>query len=141
MMKRSLLLLTLMPLYLSADGPEIKEIVDSVTYQEGSSLLKANFTIEKKENPNSVTYSEILNDQEVKILGYTLKVGTFCARYIKNKQTKEIRGSASYVAPFMREYIYFNKAIEGEEAKHYFKKLKTTLYILKKNEASAKKNN
>ncbi len=145
-MKYSLLLLTLTPFCLSAD-PEVKETVDSVTYQKGW-LLKRNVTIEKKEDPTSETYSHIVSNSKLEILGYTLaslKRTKGYVRYKKNKNTKKISASVNIYRPIT--YYYDNRNSLVDESTNLsiknnekgFKLLKA-LFVLKKHEAFVKEN-
>ena len=68
-MKRSLLLLTLIPLCISTADQEVKEKIESVTYQEGW-LLERDIIIEKKETPDRITYHRKLGPSRLKVFDY-----------------------------------------------------------------------
>ena len=141
MLKCFSLLLTLVPFCLSAANPEVKEAVESVTYSTPSktSGWVMNITIEKTKKSDSVTYSQILNSRDLKILGGTVayvKDGK-CVRYTKNRRTKEISVSTveDNITSFTTEF--FGDCTE-EEKKERLKLLKA-LFITKKHKASLQK--
>ena len=97
-MSRSLLLLTLIPFCLSADNPEVKEAIESVTYPIHSKIpgwIKhyADISIVKEKKPDSITYSQIIDGKGLKIFGcIPLCYDSDGSRvsYTKEQKTKEI---------------------------------------------------
>lgn len=141
-MKRSLLLLALMPfcLSLSADSetfakPETKETTDS--YSRNINVLGL-FTIEKKKSPNSTTYSYMLKrielDPQRKFQPIT-KDGPWVI-YKKDRQTKEISGSMTYGDTKLTECLSYTK----EEIKEQLKLIKALFKVKKYEEGFAKEN-
>ncbi len=142
-MKYSLLLFTLMPLCLSADGPEAKETVDSVTYQQDVNWpWKNNITIEKKKNTDSVTYSQTLNQTEIRLFGQLLVFTKDGKRvsYTKNRRTKEITVSIdeNTMTSYTTGFFIDSNATEKEK-KEKLRLLKAIL-TTEKQKASDKEN-
>ncbi len=126
-MKHSLLLLTLIPFCLSATNPEVKEAVESVTYstysRNSNDMLShtAEIALEKEETPNSISYTQKINAQEVKILGHIFYShkgydGSYVS-YKKDKQTKEIIVSIDYGAPGSLSTEFFLDMNDREKVK------------------------
>ena len=158
-MKRSLLLLTLMPLCLLADseGKEVKKIWDpgaprrlltpvpddSVTYQQDVCWpWKNNITIVKMKNPISVTYSQTPNQTEITLFGQLLTCTKDGKRvsYTKNRRTKEITVSIDENAMTSYTTRFFIDSNATEKEKKELRKLLKAIFITEKHKASAKEN-
>ncbi len=149
MSKHSLLLLTLASFYLSADSPEVKEAVESVTYSihsKSSSWIVSyitQITIEKKATPHAITLSQTIDAQGLKLFGYipfSYNADGSHVSYTKNKQTKEISVSIDYGnrGSLITEFFMDRNGTEKEKREKL--NLLKALFRVKKYEASAKEN-
>ncbi len=124
-MKRSLLLLTFMPFCLSADVPEAKETIDSVTYQQ------------------NVNWPQTLNQTEIKLFGQLLthtKDGRRAGFFIDSNATKEEKKMQyKFLKAFLKVKQIGSNATK-EEKKMQCKLLRAFLKVKQHEATSIKKN-